>query len=167
MSYGEARKLTSRQLNANLLRALEQSRGKRVVNPRVFKNAILESSDSRVLKEVVNHFIKKGKSNVKIKLFLNRCASEKFNKNWVSRGEVLKYFGELAEKGDSFGLRGLMVGVKDSNPSNRGWALRGLSFLAAKGDARALNGLMIGVKDSVGSNRAWAMFGIGELSKKR
>jgi hypothetical protein len=167
LSYGAARKLTSRQLNANLRRALKQSEGKRVVNSRVLKENLLKSSDERVLEEVVKHFVVMGeKGDVKIKLFLNRCASEKFNKNSNSRFKILVRFRELAKKGDSFGLKGLLVGVRDSNKHHREYALRGLSLLAAKGETRTLPGLLHGVKDSSEYNRGWALLGLRELSKK-
>ena len=167
MSYSAARKLTSRQLNANLRRALKQSEGKRVVNSRMLKKIFLESKDTRVLKEVFEHFVARSKSgDVQVNLFLNRCISEKFNKNADSRREVLKYFKGLAGKGDSFGLKGLIVGVKDSVASNREVALAGLRELAEQNNRHVLSGLVIGVKDKVESNRRIALMGLRELAER-
>lgn len=131
------------------------------------KKVLLESRNEKVLGEVISYFVEKANTgDIRSKLFLNRCASEKFNKNEILRKLVIEKFLKLARDRSSFGLRGLLVGVRDSVSVNRHWAFLGLWKLAEKGDFRVLSGLLEGVKDSVKNNRTLALQGLRALADK-
>jgi hypothetical protein len=147
---------------ASLKLALERKRA----SPAFLNRVLIESKNEKVLGLVVNHFLVKAKEgDAESKMFLNRMASEKFNKNKSLRKLIFLKFSNLATLGDSFGLRGMLVGVKDSDTHNRSWALKGLGELAFKGDARVLPGLFFGLRDSNPSNRADALSGLEKLSR--
>jgi hypothetical protein len=147
---------------ASVKLALERKRA----SPAFLRKVLLESKNEKVWGLLINHFLSNAKrGDVRSKLFLIRLCFEKFNKNKFLRGAVLIKFEELAEGGNVFGLRGMLVGVKDSDTHNRSWALKGLGELAFKGDARVLPGLFFGLRDSNPSNRADALSGLEKLSR--
>jgi len=157
-------KMQPRKLNLSEVKSLLRQKK---VNPDVVRNVLLKSTDKIVLDSVINHFVKNAKKgDVRSKLFLNRLVSKKFNSNIISRERVLGEFRGLAKKGDSLGLRGLLIGVKDPVLTNRFFALWGLRELAERGDARVLPGLLTGVKDFNLANRSWALKGLEALAKK-
>jgi hypothetical protein len=166
MTAPRIKSLTARQaekINSKSLRFI--LRGK--PNPILLRSILLNSNNKLALSILINHFVNKAKKgDVRAKLLLNRLASEKFNKNVISRGQVLDKFGVFAKEGDSFGLRGLLVGAKDSDIINRDRALFGLCQLAIQGDGRVLSGLFVGVKDSSKTNFERALFGLITLANK-
>ena len=134
-------------------------------NSVILRKLILSSTNLKVLDEMISHFVNKAKVDVHAKLFLDEMVSEKFNKNPVSRWRVLTAFHNLSIKGDSFGLRGLLIGVKDSDESNCRCALAGLSLLAQKGISETLPGLIVGLKDKELGNHNNALRGVKCLAK--
>lgn len=143
MAQRQLRNLAQMQaskLNANSVELL--LKGKKRVREVFLKQVLLENRDRFALRMLINHFLKKAREgDVRSKLFLNRLASERFNKNESSRAEVLIIFHNLAQKGDLFGLRGLLVAARDSVPERRWWALEGLNALAKKGNLKAIKAL--------------------------
>lgn len=166
MTLKQARNLTliqSRKVTPASMKLILRKKPKTAL----LREIILNSTDEKVLGAVISHFVECAKSgDVKAKLFLNRLASERFNKNPASRSTVLKRIWALAIVGDSFGLRGLLVGVRDFEGVNRSWALGGLRELAKKGDARVLPGLIFGMKDADKENRSRALEGLNALAEK-
>jgi hypothetical protein len=133
----------------------------------LLRKILFESKDREVLRLTINHFLALADlGNVKAKLFLNRLASEKYNKNEYIRTRVLENYWYVAKfRKNPVGLRALLVGVRDSNISNRVHSLMGLSELALHGDARTLPGLIEGLKDSHPDNHDHALKGIQDLAK--
>ncbi|OQA31475.1 MAG: hypothetical protein BWY55_00468 [archaeon ADurb.Bin336] len=137
------RKVGSSKARVGAGRVLKQATSKistanKAVTSGVLRNTILKSKNPKVLNASISTFINRSRGgDVQARLFLNRSASEKFNKNSASRREVLWRFKGLAGKGDSVGLRGLMVGVRDSNALNREIAWKGVGDLAARGNPQA------------------------------
>jgi hypothetical protein len=137
----------------------------RVDSP-VFRKLVKDSKNKSLLHSAITHSISKAKEgDVRARLFLNRLTQEKFTKDNSFRRMVLGEFSDIAVKGDSFGLRWLLIGVRDSSIANRSWALWGLENLAKEGDARTLPGLLKGIKDSDADNRDLALSGLKELTK--
>ena len=167
MTLKQSRNLAVRQVGKVNPRSLNLLFNQKRVNSKLVKNIFLNSVDKTVLNMLINHFVDNAKSgDVKLKLFLNRLVLKKFNPNSVSRWRVLNKFYNLAQEGDSFGLRGLLIGVKDSVLENRGCALKGLRYLAETGDVRVLDGLVFGLKDSNKYNRNVALDGLRLLAVK-
>ena len=157
-------KIQNRKINLSDVKSLLRQKK---VNPVLVRNVILKSTDKNILDSVINHFVENAKKgDIRSKLFLNRLVSKNFNSNIVSRERVLGAFSDLAKKGNSFGLRGLLIGVKDPVLTNRFFALWGLRELAEKGESRVLPGLLVGAKDSNLGNRSFALKGLEALAKQ-
>jgi hypothetical protein len=133
----------------------------------LLRKILFESKNKEVLRLTINHFLARAvKGDVRANLFLRRLVSEKFNKNEYIRSRVLEHFWYVAKwRGNPIGLRGLLVGVRDSSILNRNRALMGLSELAWRGDARTLPGLIEGLKDPHLDNQVHALKGIKDLAK--
>jgi hypothetical protein len=135
-------------------------------NPVLLKSLVLSSTNATVLESLVNHLgLKAMKGDVRAKLFLNRCASEKFNKNALSRGLVIGCLSKRASNADYFGLRGLLVGIRDSNPNNRLKAFEGLRIFVSRGNPAGIKSLIIGAKDPVEKIRWQSLAGLYDLAR--
>jgi hypothetical protein len=132
------------------------------------KKVLFESKDRKILYLAIEHFVRKAKNgDVRAKLFLNRLALERFNKNDLLRDCVLLKLEENTQMGDRFALRALLVGVRDSVPYNRAMALTGLKNLAARNEKRVLPGLIFGLKDTNLDNRRYALSGLEFLAEEK
>jgi hypothetical protein len=163
----KAANLNKRQIGKIRAHPVSLILGRTRVNSKLLKNFLFESTNPAVLDEVIEHILSKAlKKDETAKRLLRRLAYEKCNNKTVLRGRVLAGFYRLSARGDSFGLRELTIGTKDSAHQNRFWAILGLYHLASKGNTRTLPGLLVGAKDLEKQNREWAIKGLTKLAEK-
>jgi hypothetical protein len=163
----QSKRLGNRQAGKISLYGAKSLLKQKRVNPVLIKTILLNSTDSKVLDVLLDYFVERAKKGDLGSMgILNRFAVEKINPNLVSRKKVLETLRNLALSGDARGIRGLLVGVKDSDSINRYHSLSGLRALSKKGDVRVLPGLLVGVKDSDVGNRSLALGGLRLLSRR-
>jgi hypothetical protein len=166
MTQLTSKKLFIRQVQKATSQTLRKLVFHSKLNPELRKAIFLHGKSDFVVAKLASRFkiqLKKGDKEL-LGLF-NRNASEKINPNPVSRKYIIQTLYELArdrkEKGT---LRGLLVGVRDSDRLSCEYALWGLKILAKQGEKGTLPGLLYATKLG-GNMRAIATEGLMHLAK--
>jgi len=166
MTLQQSQRLVTRQIAKLSLAKLRSWEKRKLLTPMLAREIFLRSTDENVCLSFHNYFdsrVKEG--DMRSLKFLNDITSEKVNSSIVSRMRALEILGNLVLWDKKMTLKGLLIGVTDSDAQCRKTALFYLKEIAERNEPKVLPGLLKGLEDSVSENRNLAFSGVMNLAR--